>query len=395
MDSALVHHFVEHFDHHDPRLGRDPDTLFDVMLEQCPVAHSDRHDGFWVVSGYDQTKFVLQNPELFTSEQSVRVPAGEETPPLPPIEIDPPQHAKYRSVLAPAFSPRSINALEGRIRALTVGLIDEFIDAKQCELVADLAAPLPTGIFTQIMGLPIEDAAQFYAWKNIINHESRTDNDPGAAGRATAEAIAYLKTVLDARRAQPTDDIATQLVQAELGGEPIEEDEMLRMAFLLFLGGLDTVTSALTFAFAHLAGNPGDRSRIVSDPGIIPSAVEELLRNNAVIMIGRVATEDIELGGQRIKAGERVLCNSIAANRDPRQFPEPGQVQLDRAPNRHVSFGMGPHRCVGSHLARLELRIVLEEFHQRIPDYRLEEGFEIHQHLNQVAGIDALRLTWD
>ena len=395
MDSALVNHFVEHFDHHDPRLGRDPDELFDAMVRKCPVAHSDRHGGFWVVSGYDETKFILQNPELFTSEQSVRVPKGEETLPLPPIEIDPPRHAKYRSVLAPAFSPRSIKALEAGIRELTGTLIGGFSDDKQCELVADLAAPLPTGIFTQIMGLPIEDAGQFYAWKNIINHESRTDNDPDAAGRATREAIAYLKEVLDARRAQPRDDIATQLVQAELGGDPIEEDEMLRMAFLLFLGGLDTVTSALTFAFAHLATHPDDRDQVAANPDIIPSATEELLRRNAVIMIGRVASEDVEVSGHQFKAGDRILCNAIAANRDPRQFPDAERALLDRAPNRHVTFGMGPHRCVGSHLARLELHIVLEEFHKRIPDYRLPDGFEIHRHLNQVAGIDALPLVWD
>jgi cytochrome P450 len=395
VDSALVAHFVEHFDHHDPRLGRDPDELFDTMLEQCPVARSDQHGGFWVVSGYDETKFILQNPGLFTSAEGVRVPAGEETPPMPPLEVDPPRHAKFRTVLAPAFSPRSISALEPQIRSLTASLIGKFLDNKRCELVADLTAPLPTGIFTQIMGLPIEDAEQFYKWKNIINHESRTDNDPDAAGRATRETIGYLKTVLDARRAEPKDDIATQLVQAQLGGEPIEEDEMLRMAFLLFLGGLDTVTSALTFAFAHLATNPADRARIVADPGIIPSAVEEMLRRNAVIMIGRVAAQDVEVGSHQIKAGDRILCNSIAANRDKRQFPDPEQVLLDRAPNRHVSFGMGPHRCVGSHLAREELRIVLEEFHKLIPDYRLAEDFEIHRHLNQVAGIDALPLVWD
>lgn len=395
MDSALVTHFVEHFDHHDPRLGRDPDELFDTMLEQCPVAHSDQHGGFWVVSGYDETKFILQNPGLFTSAEGVRVPAGEETPPMPPLEVDPPRHAKFRTVLAPAFSPRSISALEPQIRGLTASLIGKFLPDKRCELVADLTAPLPTGIFTQIMGLPIEDAEQFYKWKNIINHESRTDNDPDAAGRATRETIGYLKTVLDARRAEPKEDIATQLVQAQLGGEPIEEDEMLRMAFLLFLGGLDTVTSALTFAFAHLAANPADRARIVADPGIIPSAVEEMLRRNAVIMIGRVAAEDVEVGGRKFSAGDRILCNSIAANRDKRQFPDPEQVLLDRAPNRHVSFGMGPHRCVGSHLAREELRIVLEEFHKLIPDYRLADGFEIHRHLNQVAGIDALPLVWD
>jgi cytochrome P450 len=133
----------------------------------------------------------------------------------------------------------------------------------------------------------------------------------------------------------------------------------------------------------------------VADPAVIPSAVEELLRRDAVIMIGRVASGDIELSGRAIKAGDRILCNAIAANRDPRQFPDADQVRLDRTPNRHMTFGMGPHRCVGSHLARLELRIVLEEFHQRIPGYRLAEGAEIHRHLNQVAGIDALPLVWD
>jgi cytochrome P450 len=395
VDPALIDHFVEHFDHHDPRMAGEPDELFDMMLAKCPVTHSDRHDGFWVVSDYDNMKFILQNPQLFTSEQSVRVPAGEETPPLPPIEIDPPRHAKFRAVLAPAFSPRSVNALEGQIRGLAGDLIDRFVDDKKCEFVADFAAPLPTGIFTQVMGLPIADADQFYRWKNIINHESRTDDDPDAAGRATREAIAYLKTILDARRAEPKDDIATQLVQAQLDGEPIEEDEMLRMAFLLFLGGLDTVTSALTYSFAYLAQSPKDRARLVEDPSIIPSAVEEFLRRDAVIMIGRVANQDIQLGGQQMKAGDRILCNSIAANRDWRQFPAPDQVQLDREPNRHLSFGMGPHRCVGSHLARLELRIVLEEFHRRIPDYRVPEGFRIHRHLNQVTGIDALPLVWD
>lgn len=395
MDQALIDHFVEHFDHHDPRLGADPAALFDQMLSRAPVVHSDRHGGFWVVSDYENMKFILQNPALFTSEKSVRVPAGEETPPMPPIEIDPPRHAKFRSILAPAFSPRSVNALEPRIRALTTDLIDRFIDTHRCEFVSDLAAPLPTGIFTQIMGLPIEDADMFYRWKNVINHESRTDDDPDAAGRATQEAIAYLKEVLDARRADPKDDIATELVRAQLDGEPIEEDEMLRMAFLLFLGGLDTVTSALSFAFAHLVTHPEHRDALVAEPDLIPTAVEEFLRRDAVIVIGRVATEDVVLSGQTIKAGERILCNSIAANRDWRQFPEPDQVLLDREPNRHVTFGMGPHRCVGSHLARLELRIVLEEFHRRIPGYRLPTDYVVQRHLNQVAGIDELPLVWD
>lgn len=392
MDQQLIDQFVEHFDHHDPRLGSDPDKVFAQLLERAPVAYSDKQGGFWVVSGYDDVKRILQDATVFSSAHGVRVPKGEETPPLPPIEMDPPVHAKFRNILAPAFSPRSINALEPRIRALTNDLIDAFEAKGECEFITDLAAPLPTGIFTQLMGLPIEDAQMFYAWKNVINHESRTEEDYDAAARATGEAMAYLKEILDARRANPQDDIATQIVEAE--GGTINEDELLRMAFLLFLGGLDTVTSALSFSFAHLATHPEDRDRLVKEPDLIPTAVEEFLRRDAVILIGRVATEDVEVGGRLIKAGDRILCNTVAANRDPAQFPDAEQTLLDRDVNRHVTFGMGPHRCVGSHLARLELQIVLEEFHRRIPGYRLPEGYVVKRHLNQVAGIDELKLVW-
>jgi cytochrome P450 len=394
MDQQLIDHFIEHFDHHDPRLGSDPAEVFEQMRDRAPVAHTDKQGGFWVVSDYDNAKLVLQDAKVFTSEQGVRVPKGEETPPLPPIEMDPPRHNKFRNILAPAFSPRSINSLEPRIRALTNDLIDRFESKGECEFIEDLAAPLPTGIFTQLMGLPIEDADMFYAWKNIINHESRTEEDYGSAARATGEAMAYLKEILDARRVDPQDDIATQIVQADAAGGGLEEDELLRMAFLLFLGGLDTVTSALSFSFAHLATHPEDRDRLVKEPDLVPTAVEEFLRRDAVILIGRVAAEDVEVGGHTIRAGDRILVNTVAANRDGAEFDDADQTRLDREVNRHLTFGMGPHRCVGSHLARLEMQIVLEEFHRRIPGYHLPEGYVVHRHLNQVAGIDELRLTW-
>ncbi|WGL54155.1 cytochrome P450 [Nocardioides sp. BP30] len=394
MDQQLIDHFVEHFDHHDPRLGADPDEVCEALLERAPVAYSDKHGGFWVVSDYESSKRVLQDAKVFTSEEGVRVPRGEDTPPLPPIEMDPPLHSKFRSILAPAFSPRSINALEPRIRALTNDLIDAFEASGSCDFVEDLAAPLPTGIFTQIMGLPIEDAPRFYAWKNVILHESRTDEDYESAARATGEVMAYLKQILDERRVNPQDDIATQIVQAEGAGESITEEELVRMAFLLFLGGLDTVTAALSLTFTYLATHPDDRDRLVKDPDLIPTAIEEFLRRDAVILIGRVAREDVEVGGQQMKAGDRILVNTIAANRDGAQFADADEVQLDREANRHVTFGLGPHRCVGSHLARLEMQVVLEEFHRRIPTYRLAEGFTPTRHMNQVAGVEELRLAW-
>lgn len=395
MEPDVVKHFVQHFDHHDDRLANEPLPVSTAMREQCPVAHSDQHGGFWVVSEYEDARFIMQHPELFTSEKSVRVPTGPKTRPLPPIEYDPPRHAKYRSLISKAFSPRNIGAMEPKIRKVCDMLIGKFQDNGGCELVADLAAPLPTTIFTEMMGLPLEDAERFYRWRNLINHQAHEGEGAISAGEAMAETMDYLKAILEDRRVSPRDDIATALIDAQIDGEPISEDDLIHLAFLLFLGGLDTVTSAISFAFFHLAQRPDLRQQILDDPAIIPNAVEELLRYEAVIIVGRAVAQDTEIRGCPVQEGERVLINSIAVNRDPKQFDDPDAIDFTRENNRHLTFGVGPHRCVGSHLARLELRVVLEEFHSRIPHYRLAEGKQVHRHLNQVAGIDALQLVWD
>lgn len=396
MDATLVEYFVEHFDHHDERLGADPAPVFREMLSKCPVAHSDQHGGFWVISSYDSVRYVLQHPELFTNEQSVTVPGvRDESHALPPLEIDPPRHTGYRSVVAPAFAPKGVWPLENNIRAVCNTLIDAFVERGACELISELAAPFPTTIFTQLMGLPTEDAARFWAWKETILHNSNSDEDRAETAKASAEAMEYLASVLAARRKEPKEDIATALVEGQSEGVMVSEDEMVRMAFLLFLGGLDTVTGAIGFSFAYLSQHPDQRDRLVADPSLIPAAVEEMLRFEPVILMGRVASEDVELEGQLIRKGARVLCNTVAANRDPSRFPASEDVDFDRESNRHLTFGVGPHRCVGSHLARLELRIIFEEFHRRIPNYRLAQGQGIHRHLNQSAGIDSLPLVWE
>ncbi|MCX4092373.1 cytochrome P450 [Nocardia sp. alder85J] len=395
MQPELIEHFVAHFDHHDARLGADPLEVSREMRERCPVTHTDVHGGFWVVSDYDDARRILQDPATFTNSKSVRVPAGPQTRPLPPLEYDPPQHMKYRNIISKAFSPKNIAALEPAIRALTVNLIEQFREKGSCELVADLAAPLPTTIFTELMGLPNADAEKFHYWATNINHVAHEGDGAISAGEATAQTMEYLRVILDERKANPRDDIATALVQGEIDGAPISEDDLIHMALLLFLGGLDTVTSAMSFMFANLAQRPDLRQQILDDPEIIPAAVEEFLRFDPVIMIGRAVGTDTEIGGYEVTADERVLINPIAVNRDPSQFEDPDVIDFSRDANRHLTFGIGPHRCVGSHLARLELKIVLEEFHARIPNYRVAEGETLHRHMNQVCGLDALPLVWD
>lgn len=395
MDSALIDHFLEHFDHHDQRLQGDPSALWDAFLDKAPVAYSDVYDGFWVVNDYESAKTVMQDAKSFTNTQSINIPRHEKVHKMVPLEMDPPEHSKFRRIMAPAFSPQSINALEPRIREVCNLLIDSFVEKGGCEFIKDFAAPLPTTMFTQLMGLPLEDTKLFYGWKNTINHEGRSSNDGDAVARASQEVVAYLKEIFDSRRQDPKDDLATMLVQAELEGEPIDEADMLSMGFLLFLGGLDTVTSALGFAFGHLATTPEHRDELIQSPELISSAVEEFLRRDAVILVGRTATVDVELQGKVIKAGDQVLVNGIAANRDPREFDNPDEVQLDRESNRHLTFGVGPHRCVGSHLARLEIKIAIEEFLRRLPTFRLEEGAVLNRHMNQVVSYDSVPLVWD
>jgi cytochrome P450 len=396
MEQALVDHFIQHFDHHDPRLGADPGQVYDTMLKTCPVTHSDMHGGFWVVSDYDNVKYILQHPQLFTTVHTVTVPPGLGTDrPLLPLELDPPEHVKYRSLLAPVFAPRRIAEMERAIRAVCTALIDGFIEMGRCEFVSEFAQPMPTRLFVSMMGLPDADTQRFHEWKNIILHGHHDDPAGVRRKQAGAEITTYCRHLIDQRKADPGEDIISVLLAGEVDGERLTDQEILDMTYLLFLAGLDTVASALSLSVGHLAQHGEARLRLVKDPSIIPSAVEELLRYESLIMAGRTVVEDVQVGGVQMHKGDRVLCNTISADRDTRQFPDADKVILDRDPNRHLAFSVGPHRCVGSHLARLELRVALEELLRRIPTFRLADGATVRRHLTSVAGIEELPLEWD
>jgi cytochrome P450 len=395
-NEALVEELVANFDHHDPRLSTCSAEVYDTMRDRCPVAHSDRHGGFWILSNYQLVHYALQHHELFTTAQSVTIPAGlGNRRPLLPMEVDPPVHIKYRSLLNPVFAPARIAALEPTIREVCDALIDAFADRGRCDLVAELAAPLPTRIFTEMMGLPLEEADRFLAWKDVLLHGHHDDPDGTKRAATGAEVSAFLTALIDDRRARRRDDIVSVLLDSEVDGERLTTEEVHDVTYLLFLAGLDTVTSAIGLQFLHLAAHPDQRDQLVKDPALIPSAVEELLRYESLVLAGRTVTRDLEIGGAALRAGDRVLVNTVAADRDPAQFPAASEVVLDRSPNRHIAFGVGPHRCVGSHLARLELQVVHEHMHRRIPTYRLADGAEVHRYASSVAGLDTLPIVWD
>jgi cytochrome P450 len=380
-----------------PHVAVSPHETYDTLRRECPVAKSD-FAGMptTYISRYEDVCWALRHPEYFTSEGDV-MELGEQ--PLIPLQVDPPRHTKYRRLLNPRFLPREIGRLEPDVRALVTRLIDTFADRGYCDFHEELATPLPSGIFLALMGLPMSDLPTFLRWRdNTIRPDVEPSDYEGAMAirRQTAHEISeYFRQAIAEHRSRPPDDrLLSQVVHFTIDGEELTESELLGIAHLLMLGGLDTVTATLDCMVANLATHPERRRQLVDDPARIPGAIEELMRwETPVTVLPRAVKQDVELSGVQLHAGDRITLVLGAANLDEEEFVETG-VDFGRDPNRHVAFGSGNHLCLGAHLARLELRVALEELHARIPDYRIPEGVE----LNVSPGIrqaDSLPLEWD
>jgi cytochrome P450 len=361
-----------------PSVATDPHPAYRRIREECPVARTSAEGlGSVIVSGYDDVIWALRHPEHFSTTE---LNLGEQ--PLIPLEFDPPEHTKYRRLLSPQFVPREIQLLEPDIRRIIRGLIDNIAPRGECEFNAEVAEPLPSGIFMALMGLPEKDLPLFLRWRD---DSIRPDVEPGdfegaqaIRERAAQEISEYFRDLIAECREVPTDRLLSRIVHSSIEDRALNETELLGISHLLLLGGLDTVTATLDCMVAFLATHPDHRRQIVDDPSIIPAAVEELLRwTTPVMVVPRTIKEEIELGGVQLETGDSVMLALGAANIDPSEFPEP-EVDFARSPNRHVAFGGSNHSCLGAHLARLELRVTLEELHLRIPDYRIADGAAVH-----------------
>jgi len=388
---------VRPFDyHHDPRFVADPFGAFEGVRGQRAF-FSPAYGGYWVLTEAADIRAAFQHPEWFSS-RITGIPPTPRPRQLLPLELDPPDHGAYRHPLAPVFSPKAVTLLESRIRATSVELIDRFATAGRCEFLADFAVPFPTTIFVDLLGLPAAEAPRLAAWNHALLH---AHDEPQRREEAKTAIAAYLDDLVTRRMGEAgrgagrDDDLFAVLLAAEVEGRALTKDEIFDYAFLLFVAGLDTVTAALGFSFAYLARNADHRKQLVADPSLVPSAVEELLRSHSIVNPARTVTEDVEFAGVCMRAGDRVLVSTVLANRDPAEFDDPAAVDFHRSVNRHLAFGAGPHRCLGSHLARCELRVALEEFHRRIPDYRIEDGAVIRAHGGGAMGVDHLPLVWE
>jgi cytochrome P450 len=369
-------------------------AAYSAVREHGPVARGFR-GGYMVISA-ETTEFVLKHPELFSSKRAFDA-VGSPLP-LVPIAFDPPEHGRYRRALQPFFSPRGTAAWLPMVRGLAGELIGAFAGRGECDLVAELAVPLPAQVFLTLFCLPLEDRDRLIAWKeSLLNNFGFQAGEPPSerAARVGAELYGYLVGHIARRREQGGGGDLLGRLLADRSDERLSDDEILGLSFLFVLAGLETVTSALSTAFAALAARPALRRQIAADPAVIPGAVEELLRfDGPVVFIPRIAARDVELGGQLIPEGSYLMVMIAVANRDPAEHADPDTIDLGRQ-ERHLAFGGGPHRCLGSHLARMEMRMALEEWHRRIPEYELAPGVTPRVSWPAgVVGIDSLPLVF-
>ncbi|GAB3077907.1 cytochrome P450 [Nocardioides zeae] len=385
------------FDVHSPAVADVAYERYAAMRAERPVAHSDLYGGHYVLTRYEDIHDVCRNPGVFSSE-SVNVPGsiGQDGPMIP-IEVDPPDHTTYRQIITPLFSPKRMRAMEDHILEIVTELLDAMEGKEQVDFLNDFAKPLPTRVFLAMMGWPQEHAEQFHEWVDVIvlgvpgaSEEEAMEARMGAA----MQVYAYFAEMMDERDEQdvPEDDITQILLDGSFGDRDLTQFEILNILFLLLIAGLDTVKGALCHSVIYLAEHADQRHQLAEDPDVIPAAVEELLRYESAVIPARVVKEDVVVGDVQLRAGDKILIPFGAANRDPEVFEEPDEVDFTREPNPHLAFGAGPHRCVGSHLGRLELRIAFEELHRRFPDYRLDPDRPPVRHMSQIKGVASLHL---
>lgn len=363
---------------------------FDRLREASPRYLGDAAGNeFWLLTKMRDIRAAFQNPSVFSS--SAVTPVDPDPPYMwIPEMLDPPLHTAWRQLLGPTFAPGAVAKLAPKVEARFAEILDDVAPRGECDYVADVALRFPNTIFMEIMGLPVEEAAQFQVWETDILHGS-----VGSEGslEAMQEVIAYFADLIAKRRAEPRDDLLSTAVGFQIDGKPVSDEDLLALCLLLFMAGLDTVAAQLTYSMLHLATHDGDRQRLAGDPSLFPTAIEEFLRYYAFVTPGRKVVQDTDFRGCPMKAGQMTYLPLVSANRDPDEFPDADRVVIDREENRHIAFGAGPHRCLGSHLARQELRIGLMGWHARIPDYRLAEGASVQEHGGQI-GLSNLPLEW-
>jgi len=365
--------WVNDFDHTDPQWTEDPFPIWDELRAASPVVHTKRFLGCYLPTTYEAVREIANDTEHFSSR---RIIVRDVRPELtrnaaPPITSDPPAHKPAKQLLLPPFTPDAMKKLEPRMRAICNELIDGFIADGKVDAAARYSKYIPVRAIAHMLGIPESDSDLFIKWIHMILELGIKDESKLL--QAVQEMSAYFSAHIEQRKTKPTDDLISYLMNAkDKEGNPLEDSHVLGSLRLLLIAGIDTTWSAIGSALWHLAKTPADRERLIAEPALMATAVEELLRAYSPVTMAREVVKDTEISGCPVRAGNMVLLSFPAANRDPTMFPDADKVVIDRRENRHAAFGLGIHRCVGSNLARMEMQVALEEWLKRVPDFRLD-----------------------
>jgi cytochrome P450 len=380
------------WDHADPAYNQNAHQIWDQLRGTCPVAHTDRYGGAWLPVTHADVSAVARDTDHFSSEGAVlsNKPPREEwisMAPIggaPPITSDPPFHADARRLLLPAFIPQVVAEWEPEIRRLCNDLIDNMGDIETVDAAVQYAQNIPVYVIARMLGLPLEDSDYFRETVHMVLEEIGAEF--GERQGAFEKLDAYLGMHVRDHIENPKDDLIGFLLNAKIYDQPLSPEHVVGTIILLMVAGIDTTWSSIGSSIWHLAQHPSDLQRMVNEPELLPTAIEELLRMYAPVTMARIVSQDAEIGGCPVKRGDSVLLPFPAANRDPEVFPDADKVIIDREENRHVAFGLGIHRCLGSNLARLELRVAVEVFIQRFPKFELANPSAVTWSLGQVRG---------
>ncbi len=365
----------------DPEMAAHPQPVFKLMRDDMPVMEVEMGSGRGVLlTRKAEIDEALRHPEIFSSNMDAVDLKNKR--PMIPLQIDPPDHKKFRKLLDPLFAPRKMALLDDEVSALVNHLIDGFIDRGEVDFAKEFSIPFPSQVFLTLLGLPLDELDRFLVMKDgIIRPDHVTGKPYGSQAvhdyqQKVADSVYdYFEEILDQREVERRSDLLSHFLDAEVEGDRLSREDILDICFLFLIAGLDTVTATLDCMFSFLAQHPDHRRQIVESPEVIPNAIEELLRWETPVMgVARVAVEETELGGCPVHVGDAVMIMLGSANTDETEFPDADQVSFNREVNRHIAFGGGIHRCLGSNLARLELRVALREWHKRIPEYEVEPG---------------------
>jgi cytochrome P450 len=370
-----------------------------LLRETMPVAFTPHAGGLWVLTRYEDILDILRRPDEFSSFPTTITRKIHDVARMIPIAHDPPEHTAYRRMMNPLFSPRRMRELEGQIRRTVAELLNEIGPKGRCEFMSEFAQPLPATVFILLMGWPLEDAPHFQrVARDFLMGKPGASEEESDQVRVAAimAAFDYFREIIADRRANPRDDFTTYLINEKYDGERVlREDELLNMLLLLGIAGLHTVKSMLGYSMIYLANNPDKRAELVADPALISEAVEEILRREAPVWMSRRVCRDITVAGVEFKRDDQVLLAMTSANHDSAEFDHADELDWRRHPNRHLSFGAGPHRCIGSHLARIELGIVLEVLLEYMPGFEFDPDVPPVRHLSPGNGVLQLGLRYE